>query len=81
MQSKIGRSLGSQRLAEAIRSRGLSVNRAGDRVGAAKGALSRILRGERSPELRLAVSIQREFDVPVETWLENAVETAEGVAA
>lgn len=70
--SKIRRSLGSQLLAEAIRSRGLSVNRAGQGVGAAKGALSRILRGERSPELRLAVSIQREFNVPVEAWLQGA---------
>lgn len=73
MQPKIGRSLGSQLLAEAIRARDLSVNRAGDLVGAAKGAMSRILRGERAPELRLAVAIRREFKVPVEAWLETNV--------
>lgn len=61
---------GAALLAAALKERGLGVNAAGALMQAPKGAVSRLLRQTRRPELKLAVAIWREFGVPVEAWLQ-----------
>lgn len=56
-------------LAAEIERRGLTINAAGALIKAPVGALSRLLREDRRPGLRLALAIEDEFGLPARAWL------------
>lgn len=58
----------SRRLRSAMRRRSLSFRRLAKIVPAHWTELHRIAQGKTEPDLRLAVALEREIGLPVETW-------------
>lgn len=72
---------GALLLLRELKKRGLSVNGAGELLGAQAGMVSRWLRCERIPGTRWSTSIEDAFGVPARAWLEPAVERARATPA
>lgn len=67
-------------LAAEIERRGLTINAAGALVHAPAGALSRLLREDRRPGLRLAIAIEDAFGLPARAWLSAPARRRQGAA-
>lgn len=59
---------GAELLANAIKARGVSVNKAGDIVDAPTGCMSRLLSGKRKPGRELSTKLLAAFGVPPGAW-------------